>query len=61
LRQSFSASIEGKPDELDDSGSDWAKLVAKSTAQKIVSNKKIFDRFEANINTVVLSFVMHGF
>lgn len=61
LRQSFSASIEGKPDELDDSGSDWAKLVAKSTAQKIASEKKIFDRLEANINTVVLSFVMHGF
>jgi hypothetical protein len=57
VRQSFSASIEGKPDELDDSGSDWAKLVAKSAAQKIASKKKSFERFEANINTVVLSFV----
>lgn len=57
VRQSFSASIEGKPDELDDCGSDWAKLVAKSAAQKIASEKKIFERFEANMNTVVLSFV----
>jgi hypothetical protein len=57
VRQSFSASIEGKPDELDDSGSDWAKLVVKSPAEKIASKKKIFDRFEANINTAFLSFV----
>jgi hypothetical protein len=57
VRQSFSASIEGKPDEVDDSGSGWAKLVAKSAAQKIASEKKIFERFEANMNTVVLSFV----
>ena len=61
VRQSFSASIEGKSDEVDDSGSDWAKLVARSAAQKIASKKKIFERFEADLNTAVLSFGMHGF
>ena len=49
--QSFSASIEGNSEDVEDSGSDWAKLEVIWAVDKIASNKKILANSEANSDT----------